>query len=194
LGGIPTVIRDFTVRNFSTGSYFISQEKFVDLLKLLREKGIPLTTWKMGDKFFLRNGLEIVVLNPDSEAVINDLNNASLVVRIGYEDFSILFSGDIGSDMEERLVMRGNDLKADVLKVPHHGSKHSSSHEFIAAVRSKIAVLSAGKGLPGIPSQEALKRYDAFSIPVLRTDRDGMIQVWKRNIGIVYSTQERVAE
>ncbi|MBP1746763.1 MAG: hypothetical protein H6Q54_1378, partial [Deltaproteobacteria bacterium] len=64
------------------------------------------------------------------------------------------------------------------------------SHEFIAAVQPKIAVLSAGKGLPGIPSQEALKRYDAFSIPVLRTDRDGMIQVWKRNNGIAYSTQE----
>jgi competence protein ComEC len=194
LGGIPTVIRDFTINNFSTGYYFISQERFVDLMKLLRKKKIPLTTWKRGDKFFLRNGLEIVVLNPDSKAVIDDLNNASLVVRIGYENFSILFTGDIGSDVEKKLVMRGNYLKADVLKIPHHGSKHSNSHEFIAAVQPKIAVLSAGKGLPGIPSQEALKRYDAFSIPVLRTDRDGMIQMWKRNIGVVYSTQERVVE
>jgi len=191
LGGIPTVIRDFTINNFSTGYYFISQERFVDLMKLLRKKKIPLTTWKRGDKFFLKNGLEIVVLNPDSEAIIDDLNNASLVVRIGYENFSILFTGDIGSDVEKKLVMRGNYLKSDVLKIPHHGSKHSSSHEFIAAVQPKIAVLSAGKGLPGIPSHEALKRYDVFSIPVLRTDRDGMIQVWKKNNGVVYSTQDK---
>lgn len=190
LGGIPAVVRDFTVKNFSTGSYFISQVKFVDLLKLLREKGIPLTTWKRGDKFSLKKGLQLVVLNPDHEAGKDNLNNASLVMRIEYENFSILFAGDIGSDMEERLVMMGNDLKADVLKIPHHGSKHSSSHEFIAAVQPKIAVLSAGKGLPGIPSQEALKRYETFSIPVLRTDRNGMIQVWKRNNGIAYSTQE----
>jgi competence protein ComEC len=181
LGGIPTVIRDFTVKNFSTGSYFISQEKFVDLMKLLRRKGIPLSTWKRGDKSFLGNGLEIVVLNPDSETAIDDLNNASLVMRIGYENFSILLTGDIGSDVERKLVMRGNYLKADVLKIPHHGSKHSSSHEFIAAVQPKIALLSAGKGLPGIPSHEALKRYDVFSTPVLRTDRDGMIQVWKKH-------------
>jgi len=117
----------------------------VDLMKLLGKKKIPLTTWKRGDKFFLRNGLEIVVLNPDSEAVIDDLNNASLVVRIGYENFSILFAGDIGSDMEERLVMSGNDLKADVLKIPHHGSKHSSSHELFAAVQPKIAVRAQEK-------------------------------------------------
>ena len=194
LGGIPTVIRDFTVKNFSTGSYFISQEKFVDLLKLLRKKGIPLIPWKRDDKFFLKNGLEIVVLNPGPETTISDLNNASLVMRMEYKNFSILFAGDIGSDIEEKLVMRGNDLKADVLKVPHHGSKHSNSYEFIAAVQPKIAVLSAGKGLPGIPSHEALQRYDIFSIPVLRTDRDGMIQVWKKNNGIAYSTKEKVVE
>jgi beta-lactamase superfamily II metal-dependent hydrolase len=54
-----------------------------------------------------------------------------------------------------------------------------------------MALLSVGKGIPGIPSHEALKRYDAFSIPVLRTDRDGMIRIWRNKDGIVYSTQEK---
>ena len=191
LGGIPTIIRDFTVKNFSTGSYFISREKFVDLMKLLREKKIPLTTWKRGDKFLLKNGMEIVVLNPGPETGTDDLNNASLVMRIGYGNFSILFAGDIGSDVEEKLILAGNNLRADVLKIPHHGSRHSSSHEFLAAVQPKIAVLSVGKGILGIPSHEALKRYDVLSIPVLRTDRDGMIKVWRNKDGIAYSTQER---
>jgi competence protein ComEC len=152
LGGIPTIMRDFTVKNFSTGSYFISREKFVDLMKLLRGKKIPLTTWKRGDKFLLKNGMEIVVLNPGPETGTDDLNNASLVMRIGYGNFSILFAGDIGSDVEEKLILGGNNLRADVLKIPHHGSRHSSSHEFLAAVQPKIAVLSVGKGILGIPS------------------------------------------
>ena len=191
LGGIPTIIRDFTVKNFSTGSYFISREKFVDLMKLLRGKKIPLTTWKRGDKFLLKNGMEIVVLNPGPETGTDDLNNASLVMRIGYGNFSILFAGDIGSDVEEKLILAGNNLRADVLKIPHHGSRHSSSHEFLAAVQPKIAVLSVGKGILGIPSHEALKRYDMLSIPVFRTDRDGMIKVWRNKDGIAYSTQEK---
>jgi competence protein ComEC len=191
LGGIPTIIRDFTVKNFSTGSYFISREKFVDMMKLLREKKIPLTTWKRGDKFLLENDMEIVVLNPGPETGTDDLNNASLVMRIGYGNFSILFAGDIGSDVEEKLILAGNNLRVDVLKIPHHGSRHSSSHEFLAAVRPKIAVLSVGKGILGIPSHEALKRYDVLSIPVLRTDRDGMITVWRNKDGIAYSTQEK---
>jgi len=191
LGGIPTVIQDFTVKNFATGHYFMAQERFVDLMKVLREKKIPLMTWKRGNKFFLKNGLEIVVLNPGPEATTDDLNNASLAMRIRHKDFSILLAGDIGSDIEERLVIGEDDLKADVLKIPHHGSKRSSSTEFLAAVQPRLAVLSVGRGIPGIPSQEALKRYDTRSISVLRTDRDGMIRVWKQNNSLFCATQER---
>jgi competence protein ComEC len=136
--------------------------------------------------------MEIVVLNPGPETGTDDLNDASLVMRIGYGNFSILFAGDIGSDVEEKLILAGNNLRADVLKIPHHGSRHSSSHEFLAAVQPKIAVLSVGKGILGIPSHEALKRYDVLSIPVLRTDRDGMIRVWKNKSGISYWTQEHL--
>jgi competence protein ComEC len=104
---------------------------------------------------------------------------------------SFLKITDIGSDVEEKLILAGNNLRADVLKIPHHGSRHSNSYEFLAAVQPKIAVLSVGKGILGIPSHEALKRYDVLSIPVLRTDRDGMITVWRNKDGIVYSTQEK---
>jgi competence protein ComEC len=191
LGGIPTIIRDFRVKTFTTGSYFISKEKFVDLMKLLKEKRIPLVTWKRGDKFLLKNGMEMMVLNPGPETGTDDLNNASLVMGMGYGNFTVLFAGDIGSSVEEKLILAGINLRADVLKIPHHGSRHSSSHEFLAAVQPKMALLSVGKGIPGIPSHEALKRYDAFSIPVLRTDRDGMIRIWRNKDGIVYSTQEK---
>jgi competence protein ComEC len=191
LGGIPTIIKDFHVKAFSTGSYFISREKFIDLMKLLKEKRIPLTTWKRGDSLLLENNLEITILNPGTVTVTDDVNDASLAMIMRYNNFSILFAGDIGSLIEEKLIMAGDSLRADVLKVPHHGSRHSSSYEFLAAVQPKMAVMSVGRGIPGIPSYEALRRYSAFSIPVLRTDKDGMIQVWKNKNGIISSTYEK---
>lgn len=194
LGGLPTIIRDFTVKNFATGQYFISQERFVDLMKLLRGKGIPISIWRRGDKLSLKNGVVIMILNPGPEAIPDNLNDASLVIKMEYNNFSIFFTGDIGSDIEEKFIMNGDDLRADVLKVPHHGSKHSNSKEFLASVRPKLAVLSVGKGIPGIPSNEVVKRYDSLSVPMLRTDRDGMIQIQKRDNGIVYSTHEKTFE
>jgi competence protein ComEC len=191
LGGIPTILRDFKVNNFSTGSYFVSREKFIDVMKTLKEKRIPIRIWKQGDRIVLENNVRISVLNPGTKIGAEDLNNASLAMIMGYENFSIFFTGDIGSDIEEKLILTGNDLRADVIKIPHHGSRHSSCYEFLASVKPKIAILSVGRGIPGIPSNEALKRYDSFAIPVLRTDRNGMIRVWKDKRGIAYWTQEQ---
>lgn len=187
LGGIPTIINDFTVKAFATGSYFISTEKFVDIMKLLKKKKIPLTTWKRGDRILLGKDVEISILNPGPETGIDNLNNASLAMIMRYHNFSILFAGDIGAEIEEKLILAGTNLKADVIKIPHHGSKHSSSHEFLASVQPKVAVLSVGRGISGIPSHEAIKRYEEFAIPILRTDNSGMIQVWN-NKGKIFSS------
>jgi len=191
LGGLPVILRDFTVRHFSTGGYFIAEERFLDIMKILQDKGMALQTWKRGSRFLLGNGMEITVLNPGPESGTKDLNNASLILKMAWDKFTILFAGDIGSDVEERLIMEGYDLRSMVLKVPHHGSTHSSSYGFLAAVQPKIAVLSVGEHLPGIPSREALHRYDALSIPILRTDRDGMVVIARNRKGIIYSTHER---
>jgi competence protein ComEC len=191
LGGIPTILRDFKVNNFLTGSYFISQEKFIDVMKILKEKRIPLRTWKRGDRIVLENNAKIMVLNPGTDTSTDDLNDASLAMKMEYDNFSIFFTGDIGSDIEEKIILTGNDLRADVIKIPHHGSRHSSSYEFLAAVQPKIAILSVGRGIPGIPSNEVLKRFDAFAIPVLRTDKNGMIRVWKNKSGVAYWTNVR---
>lgn len=191
LGGIPTVIRDFTVKNFATGFYFLGQEQFVDLLKLLKQRKVPVAIWKQGDTFLFKNGMSIKVLHPGPDTGTDDLNNASLVIKIQVRNLSILFPGDIGFPVEEKLVEEGENLTADVLKIPHHGSRYSSSYAFLAAVRPSLAVLSVGKGLPGIPSEEALKRYDERSTPVLRTDRDGMVQIRENKEGFVAITGVR---
>jgi competence protein ComEC len=70
------------------------------------------------------------------------------------------------------------DLACDVLKIPHHGSRHASGEAFLAAVLPRLAVASAGKyNRFGLPSPDALGRYARRSIPVLRTDRDGAVGI-----------------
>ena len=108
-------------------------------------------------------------------------NDASLVVRLAYARRRVLFTGDIGHGGEAELLDRrasGASLAADLLKIPHHGSRHASGGEFLAAVAPSLAVASAGRfNRFGLPSPAALERYKRRNIDVRRTDRDGAVTV-----------------
>ena len=98
--------------------------------------------------------------------------------KIRYGESAFLLPADIESDVEGNMVVSGLPLRSDVLEVPHHGSAASSSLPFIAAVRPRLAIVSTAEGhIKNLPSDEALGRYAALSIPVLRTDRQGCIEV-----------------
>jgi len=107
-------------------------------------------------------------------------NNDSLVVRLQFRERSILLTGDAEKQAEASMI--ANDqrepLQAEVLKVGHHGSKNSSSPDFLDAVAPQIAIISAGEVNPyGHPSPELLERLDERHLRVLRTDRDGAVDV-----------------
>ncbi len=176
IGGLFYIVKNFDVKHFVTGKYFVNEERFLDIISILRKKGIPFERWEAGDHLILR-GVRIDVLSPDRDTTIEDPNNASLVLRIVYGKRSFLLTGDIGSEIEHRMVLSGLATKADVLKVPHHGSRYSSSAHFLHAVRPDLAVMSVGGGIKGLPSEDALGRYRQLSIPVLRTDRNGFIRI-----------------
>lgn len=176
IGGLFYIVKNFTVKHFVTGKYFISEEKFLDIFNILRTKGIPFERWEAGDHFTF-NGMNIDVFHPDSGVAIENPNNASLVLKIAYKKNSFLLTGDIESEIEHKLVLAGLVTKTDVLKIPHHGSKYSSSDYFLHAVKPDLAVVSVGRGIQGLPGEEALGRYKRFSIPVLRTDRNGSISI-----------------
>ena len=102
------------------------------------------------------------------------INNCSITLKVAYQDSSLLFTGDIEADIEASLVARyGEELKADVLKVAHHGSQYSSSDAFLGAVRPQRAYIEVGKNNYGHPTQSALGRLLAAGISVFRTDQDG---------------------
>jgi len=176
IGGLFYIVKNFDVKHFVTGKYYINEGMFLDIINILRIKGVPVERWEAGDHFTF-NSMHIEVLSPDRETTIENPNNASLVLRIAYGKRSFLLTGDIGSEVEHKLVFSGIVTKTDVLKVPHHGSKYSSSEHFLYTVRPDMAVISVGNGIKGLPSNEALGRYKRLSIPVLRTDINGFIRI-----------------
>jgi competence protein ComEC len=109
------------------------------------------------------------------------VNDASLVLRVGFGGRGVLFAGDLEADGEGELAGRrdvGQELAADVLKVPHHGSRTSSTPELIDAVAPALAVISLGwRNQFHFPAPEVVARYAARGVPVLRTDRDGAVTV-----------------
>ncbi|MCG8557901.1 MAG: DNA internalization-related competence protein ComEC/Rec2 [Proteobacteria bacterium] len=107
-----------------------------------------------------------------------DLNDNSLVIRIAFGRHRFLFTGDIEREAEKALVRQGIDLRADVLKVPHHGSRTSTDPTFLAAVSPRLAVLSTGRGNRfGHPHAEVVQRLTAATRRLLRTDEDGGVVV-----------------
>lgn len=109
-------------------------------------------------------------------------NERSLVLRIDAGDLSILATGDIGAETEAALEERYRGtrfLDCDILAVPHHGSRYSSSEAFIRAVSPELAVIQVGRNHYGHPAKETLKRYRRAGVPVLRTDRCGAVAIFR---------------
>jgi competence protein ComEC len=103
-------------------------------------------------------------------------NDASLVLRITYGEVSFLFPGDVESFAEGEILKTGVNIRSTVLKVPHHGSKTSSTQDFLEAVRPRFAVFTVrGGARPRLPNPGVLERYEAMGVKVLRSDRDGAI-------------------
>ena len=135
-----------------------------------------------GDSF-LWDGVAGQFLWPDlpvNDFAANPANNDSLVLRLHYGDRTLLLPGD-AEKLAEREILAGNDqtfLRSDVLKIGHHGSKNSTTPEFLAAVQPRLAVISAGENNPyGHPNPELLERLERARIRVLRTDHDGAVRI-----------------
>jgi competence protein ComEC len=126
--------------------------------------------------FVARDGRDVIA--PPEGLTVND---ASLVLRVGFAGRAVLFPGDLEADGEGELVGRrdvGDDVRADVLKVPHHGSRTSSSEELLRAVSPSVAVMSLGwRNRFRFPAPEVLARYAAQGVRVLRTDLDGAVTI-----------------
>jgi competence protein ComEC len=122
-----------------------------------------------------------------------DENNRSLVLRLSYGAVSVLFTGDIELEAESFLLQAGHDLRATILKVPHHGSLTSSSEPFVRAVAPSVAVLSVQRDSRfGHPHPTVVERYQASGVNIFRTDAHGAITV--RTDGQSVSVEPHIGE
>ncbi len=152
----------------------LSWQTLVDKIK---EKNIPIIFIGRGDRIIQEDAI-IEILSPEvTFRESGELNDTGVVAHVRMASTSILLTADIGTNLEEYLRKR-DTLQADILKVSHHGSKYSSSNEFLSAVRPKIAVIGVGENRYGHPTKETLQRLENFvGNTIFRTDKDGTITI-----------------
>lgn len=122
--------------------------------------------------------MDVVFPEERDAAVAKSPNELSVAARLIFVSSAFLFTGDITNRGEQALLDRRVNLSAQVLKVPHHGSKTSSSESFVAAVAPSLAIVQVGRNNRyGHPAKEVLERFEALGIPVLRNDLHGDIMV-----------------
>ena len=146
----------------------------------LRRRGIPLVVSRRGQRINLGGGARLEMLGPPPRVLEGHSpeNNHSVVLRLVYGQARILLTGDAEAEAEADLVRSGYDLRADLLKVGHHGSRWSSTDAFLDRVAPRIAVISCGRNNAfGHPHAETLERLARRGIRVFRTDREGAITV-----------------
>lgn len=151
---------------------------FAEFENLIKNKNIKRLYGKKGMKINLDKDLYLDILLP----VINNENlsehDGMLVSRLVYKSNSFLLTGDMEDNLENYLLGLGGGFKSDVLKVGHHGSKTSTSENFLGGVNPGLAVISVGQGNKyGHPHKEVTERLARFEVPVLRTDEQGAIIV-----------------
>jgi len=181
IGGLLSVLERVPVGYLIEGDAQGGGWTYRRLRGLAREKGIPRIEVEAGDSLVGLGGVGILVLGPPKAFVregdaIFGANNASVVLRVTYGEFSLLLTGDAERLEESYLLRWGERIRAKVLKLGHHGAPSSSSPPFLEAVYPEVAVISVGTYNPfGHPSPEVLDRLRTIGSRVLRTDRMGAV-------------------
>jgi len=150
---------------------------YIMLLEKMAAGGIAVRTAGAGDIIKLDRETEIEVLSPGvmTGKAISNLNNCSLVLKLTYRQRSFIFTGDVEVEAQSRLIQEGADLRADVLKMPHHGSR-SLLPALVEQVNPEAAVISVGAHNNfGHPAQSTLDTLNRAGVQVYRTDRDGAV-------------------
>lgn len=154
-----------------------NEEDFSELKNLACQKKIKVITVDEGD--CIGNGTwSFSCLSPSKDRLTGVQNEDSLVLMMTYGKFKMLFTGDLEGQGEENLTGSGWSLKADVLKVGHHGSAAATSEQFLQKVRPQVSVVSCGKENPyGHPSEETIKRLKAAGCTIFSTMESGAISI-----------------
>ena len=188
--GLVGVLERYKIgKVLATGALHTTTE-YLEWLRLLNKKNIPWQQALAGQTISFSDGVRLEALWPNRDLnglAVADLNESSVTVRIVYGRTAVLITGDITVANEADILASGGQVTAQILKVPHQGSRTSSSLEFIKAVKPTWAVIFVGaNNRYGHPHGEVVARYEQQGVEVLRTDQQGTIKfvsdgtAWRR--------------
>jgi beta-lactamase superfamily II metal-dependent hydrolase len=178
LGGLVRIIEACGARLYLDAPYPHDSAIYAKLLDALESRQVSVRQAERGRIVDLGDGARLLLLGPPSPFLAEGsggVNANSVVTRLDYGKGSVLFAADAEELAENWLLASGADLRATVLKVGHHGSRHSSSPQFLHSVLPKIAVISTEAGDPHHPHVETLQRLAQVGAQVFRTDVDGQV-------------------
>lgn len=184
--GLIEVLKRYRVENILWTGVVRNTPEYQEWLKLIEKEEARIKIAKAGQK------IKLSPLNPDKSIYFDILlpfddvsgqnfknsNDTSIVTKLVFKNTAFLFTGDISSNGEEKLISANLRLESDVLKVSHHGSKYSTSENFLENVLPEIAVIQVGENSYGHPTKEVLERLEKFGIKIVRTDLDGDIKIF----------------
>lgn len=180
LGGMNAIFKNFKVDAIYDDGMPAGTGSYKNYLKQIKEKKIPYHVLKAGDEVDFFDGVKFNVLGPvkviKDQKGNSDFNNNSIVGRLTYGSFSMMFTGDAEQEEEKTILGKGGTLKSDVLKVGHHGSRTSTSPAFLKAVSPKNAFISCGQGNDyGHPHKVTIDKLEKSKVQIYRTDRNGTV-------------------
>jgi competence protein ComEC len=186
IGVADRVIKGSTVATVLDSKFPHTTNVYERYLQAVQQSGAQFVAAKPGQTFDIGGGAKITVLAPirpyfkqnQLHAGATTPNANSVVVRLDYKSFSMIFTGDAEAETEARMISRGASLKAKVLKVGHHGSMFATSNGFLNAVKPEAAIISVGADNKfHHPTVAALNRLKAAGVRLYRTDLQGEIHI-----------------
>lgn len=176
IGGLVDIIDSFEVGTVLDSGKIHSSKTYENYLKKIDQQNIAFDTPRQGDKLKFGES-EINFLHPDQNLENYDLNNSSLVFVLKFKKQKFLFTGDIEKNIEVKLLQENPNLKVDLIKVPHHGSKTSSFSKWIKSLNPQLAVIQVGDNHYGHPAAEVIEFYQKNGTQVYRNDLNGNVVV-----------------
>ena len=179
IGGLIEIFRAYEIGSVMKTEMQSQSQTFKTLEDVIVKEKSEVIDATHGVKIKFANKAEAKVIFPFEEIVdvdAKDTNAASVVLKLNYGENSFLFTGDLPSEQEAEIVSNNIDIRSDVLKVGHHGSKYSSSAEFLQAVKPSDVIISVGKNNSyGHPNQDVIQRLLKQGVNIFRTDESGDI-------------------
>jgi len=177
IGGLPSVFENYDVSAFVEPGVGADTDIYNILKNLVKDENSKIILARNNMVFNLDENIFLKILFPDRDVSGMDTNDASIVAQLVYGNNEFLFTGDSPQKIEEYLVLiNGEKLSSDVLKVGHHGSKTSSSKSFIGFVSPEYAVISVGADNKyGHPNKEVIDLLNEFGSKILKTSESGTI-------------------